>query len=461
MTNNSQITADDFSGKKVVVLGAARSGLAACSLLYDLGADVTLIDDFKSKETIALDLNIPQIKVKEAGYNPQTLDPDLLIPSPGIPDSHPLISALIERGVPVYSEVELASRFTRAPIIAVTGSNGKSTVTSMIHEMMLAGGFNSFLGGNIGIPFTANVSEERNLNPDSPVQVVEVSSFQAEHLDLFHPDVAVFLNLSPDHMDRYPNLESYGKAKLQIVRNITANDWIVYHLDDPFFRSEFESRECAIPFADHPVDKALFLKENEWIVCKNQRLIQIDELSLPGPHNIMNFIAAATAANLLGVDESVIAQVMREFKGLPHRLELVREIGKVRYYNDSKATNVAAAKVALESFKDSIILILGGSDKGATDYPGLDYLIQERVKQIIAYGQAGIRLSEIYQGFVPILYEREFGPAVEAAHQISEAGDIVLLAPACASFDQFANYEERGECFRRLVQSFSEETILA
>ncbi|MFC1535531.1 UDP-N-acetylmuramoyl-L-alanine--D-glutamate ligase [Candidatus Neomarinimicrobiota bacterium] len=461
MTNNSQITADDFSDKKVVVLGAARSGLAACRLLYDLGADVTLIDDFKSKKTIALDLNIPQIKVKEAGYNPQTLDPDLLIPSPGIPDSHPLISALIERGVPVYSEVELASRFTQAPIIAVTGSNGKSTVTSMIHEMMLAGGFNSFLGGNIGVPFTANVSEERNLNPDSPVQVVEVSSFQAEHLDRFRPDIAVFLNLSPDHMDRYPNLESYGKAKLQIVRNIATSGWIVYHLDDPFYRSEFESRECAIPFADHPVDKALFLKENEWIICKNQRLIQVGELSLPGPHNIMNFIAAATAANLVGVDVSVITQVMREFKGLPHRLELVGETGKVRYYNDSKATNVAAAKAALESFKDSIILILGGSDKGATDYPELDHLIQERVKQIIAYGQAGIRLSKMYQGLVPILYEREFGPAVEVAHQISEAGDIVLLAPACASFDQFNNYEERGESFRRLVQSFSEETILA
>jgi UDP-N-acetylmuramoylalanine--D-glutamate ligase len=461
MTNNSRIPANDFSGKKVVVLGAARSGLAACGLLYDLGAEVTLIDDFKSKKAVAQDLNIPQIQVMEADYDPQRIDTELLIPSPGIPDSHPLISALIERGVPVYSEVELASRFTRAPIIAVTGSNGKSTVTSMIHEMILGGGFNSFLGGNIGIPFTANVSEERNLNPASPVQIVEVSSFQAEHLDQFRPDVAVFLNLSPDHMDRYPDLEAYGKAKLQIVRNIATHGWIVYHLDDPFYRSEFESRECAIPFADHPVEKASFLKENGWIIYQNQRLIQVGELSLPGPHNILNFIAAATAANLLGVDVSAITQVMREFKGLPHRLELVGEIGKVRYYNDSKATNVSAAKVALESFKDSIILILGGSDKGATDYPELEYLIQGRVKQIIAYGQAGARLSEIYQGLVPIIYKREFGAAVEAAHQISEAGDTVLLAPACASFDQFTNYEERGESFRRFVQSFLKETILA
>jgi UDP-N-acetylmuramoylalanine--D-glutamate ligase len=461
MTNNSRISANDFSGRKVVVLGAARSGLAACSLLHDLGAEVTLVDDLKSKKEIELELNIPQIRVMEAGYNPQELDTDLLIPSPGIPDSHPLISALIERGVPVYSEVELASRFTSAPIIAVTGSNGKSTVTSMIHEMMLGGGFNSFLGGNIGVPFTANVSEERNLNPASPVQIVEVSSFQAEHLDQFHPDIAVFLNLSPDHMDRYPNLESYGKAKLQIVRNIATDGRIVYNLDDPFFRSEFVSRECAIPFTNQSEDKALFLKKNEWLVYQNQRLIQVGELSLPGPHNIMNFIAAATAANLLGVDVSVITQVMKEFDGLPHRLELVGEIGKVRYYNDSKATNVAAAKVALESFKDSIILILGGSDKGATDYPELEYLIRDRVKQIIAYGQAGIRLSEIYHGLVPILYEQAFDSAVEDAHQISEPGDIVLLAPACASFDQFSNYEERGDSFRRLVQTFLEETILA
>lgn len=461
MITNSQIAANEFSGKKVIVLGAARSGLAACRLLYDLGAEITLIDDFKSKKEIATELNIPQIKVSGTGYNPQTMDTDLLIPSPGIPDSHPLISALIERGVPVYSEVELASRFTGAPIIAVTGSNGKSTVTSMIHEMMLGGGFNSFLGGNIGTPFAANVLEERNLNPASPVQIVEVSSFQAEHLDQFQPDVAVFLNLFPDHMDRYPTLEAYGKAKLQIVRNIAANGWIVYNLDDPFYESEFESLKCAVPFADHPVDKALFLNKNEWIIHQNQRLIQVGDLSLPGPHSILNFLAAATAANLLGVNASAITQVMREFKGLPHRLELVAEVGKVRYYNDSKATNVAAAKVALESFNDSVILILGGSEKGATDYFELNCLIRERVKQIITYGQAGIRLSEIYQGLVPILYEREFGAAVEIARQISQAGDIVLLAPACASFDQFSNYEERGESFRRLVQSFVEESVLA
>ena len=461
MRNSSEIHTNEFSGKKVVVLGAARSGLAACRLLYDLGAEVILIDDFKSKEDIVSDLNIPQIQILEAGYDPQEIDTNALILSPGIPDSHPLISDLINRNVPVYSEVELASRFSKAPIIAVTGSNGKSTVTSMIHEMMLNGSFNSYLGGNIGIPFAANVLEERNLNPAFPVQVVEVSSFQAEHLDLFQPQIAVFLNLSPDHLDRYPNLESYGKAKLQIVKNISAHEWIVYNLDDPFFSSKFRGETRAIPFAHQPDNKAIFMKKNEWITYQDRRLIQIGDLSLPGPHNIMNFLAAATAASLMGVDASIVAHVMREFRGLPHRLELVGEFGKARYFNDSKATNVAATKVALESFSDSIILILGGSDKGAADYHELEHLIRKKVKQIVAYGQAGKRLSEIFQGQVPIIYIREFDAAVEHAHKICGAGDIVLLAPACASFDQFTSYEERGNRFRHLVQSFIGATILA
>lgn len=461
MKSNFEMPIKEYSGKKVVVLGAARSGLAACRLLYDLGAEVTLIDDFKSKEAIASDLSIPEIQIIEAGYDPRRIDADILIPSPGIPDSHLLVTDLVNRGIPVRSEVELASRITKAPIIAVTGSNGKSTVSSMLHEMMLKGGYNSFLGGNIGVPFTANVSEEVRLNPALPVHVVEVSSFQAEHLDLFQPRIAVFLNLSPDHLNRYPNLEAYGKAKLLVASNISAQGWIVYNLDDPFFCSVFTGQKQTIPYTRQLDDKAIFLVKNEWITHQNKLLIQAGKLSLPGPHNIMNFLAAATAANLMGVDDSHIARVMREFKGLPHRLELVGEIGGVCYFNDSKATNVASTKVALESFEGNIVLIMGGSDKGVTDYPELELPIRTRVKQIITYGQAGKRLSAQFNGLVPIHYIQEFDAAVEQAHTISQAGDIVLLAPACASFDQFPNYEERGERFRHLVQSFMGETILA
>jgi UDP-N-acetylmuramoylalanine--D-glutamate ligase len=455
------MVAENLINKKVVVLGAARSGLAACRLAHELGAEVTIIDDFKSELEISRELNLPQIKIKQTDYDPHTLETELLIPSPGIPASHPLISLLLKRGIPVLSEVEVASRFTEAPIIAVTGSNGKSTVTSMLHDMLHEAGFHSFLGGNIGISFAANVLEEKLLKPTAPIQVVEISSFQAEYLDQFRPAVAVFLNLAPDHMDRYPNLAAYGQAKVQMARNITNDGWIIYNLDDPFFRSEFEDREGAIPFADHLAEKALFQRTDNWILHQNQQLIEIGDLSLPGPHNVLNFLAAATAAKVMGVELSVISKVMREFKGLPHRLELVAEVGKVRYYNDSKATNVAATKVALASFSGNIILIMGGSDKGVTDYSELVNLIRERVKLLITYGEAGNRLSQLFKGLVPLHYERVFDSAVNFSRQNSRAGDIVLLAPACASFDQFSNFEERGESFRRIIQSMSEESILA
>jgi UDP-N-acetylmuramoylalanine--D-glutamate ligase len=447
-----------LTGMDILVLGAGRSGQAACRLLHALGAHITLVDDHKSRDEIAQSLQLPDIAILAGDYNAAKQRATMLVLSPGIPDTHPLVASFLARDIPVLSEIEIAGRFTSAPIIAVTGSNGKSTVTSMIHEMMAAGGFRSFLGGNIGIPFTDNILEEQRLKPATPVQVVEVSSFQAEHLVHFKPTLAVFLNLSPDHLDRYSDLESYGHAKLQLVKNMDDNGWIVYNQDDPFFCTAFEDRITASPFGSARDRAALFSIEDDWIFHRGEQFVSLSEIILPGRHNVVNFLAAATAARLMGVEAESLALVMRRFKGLPHRLERVAEIEGVQYYNDSKATNVASTRVALASFPGHIILILGGSDKGATDYPQLSELIREKTTHLVTYGQAGLRLTEIFQGQVPIRYERDFRAAVDQAREISQPGDTVLLAPACASFDQFANFEERGDTFRTIVHSYRQET---
>ncbi|UCH63740.1 MAG: UDP-N-acetylmuramoyl-L-alanine--D-glutamate ligase [Fidelibacterota bacterium] len=454
-------TANDLSGKEVLVLGAARSGLAVCRLLHATGTRVTVVDDSKTREEITRTLDIPDIAIITEGYAPDKLKAAVLVLSPGVPDTHPLATSFLERGLPVLSEVDVAGRFTSAPVIAVTGSNGKSTVTTMIHQMMAAGGFRSFLGGNIGVPFADNVLEESKLKPVTPVQVVEVSSFQAEHLECFKPDVAVFLNLSPDHLDRYPGMEAYGQAKLKLVKNMDETGWIVYNRDDSFFHTAFTGQENTVPFAFEPAEESLFTCESGWILHQGERLLPLNQLPMPGSHNVMNLLASASVAHLMDVSESAITLVMRRFKGLPHRLELIAEIDGVNYYNDSKATNVASTRAALASFDSSIILILGGSEKEATDYPELTNLISNKVKRLVTYGQAGLRLMGIFQGLVPVHFEREFAAAVEDAHRAGEPGDVVLLAPACASFDQFTNFEERGDTFRRLVLAYQRETVHA
>ena len=459
---NARTLADPgFNGRPVIVLGAGRSGQAATRLLHSCGAQVTLVDDLKPVDEITATLDVPGVRLVSGGYRPGKLVGEVLVLSPGIADSHPLAASFKERGLPIFSEVEVAGRLTAAPVIAVTGSNGKSTVTTMIHEMAAAGGFRSFLGGNIGMPFASNVQEERRLKPVTPLQVVEVSSFQAEHLDRLQPAGAVFLNLSPDHLDRYPDLEAYGQAKLRIAKNMRAEGWLVYNGDDDFFRRALEGRAGSVPFADEAADGALFAHEDGWIVHDGQRLIEVDALPLPGPHNILNFLAAATAAHLLGVPTSTITQVMARFEGLPHRLELVADVDGVRYFNDSKATNVASSRMALASFAGDIVLILGGSTKGDTDFSPLTDSIHRRVKQLITYGEAGLVIAEAFQGQVPIRYEQAFAAAVEQARQAATAGDVVLLAPACASFDQFANFEERGDAFRRILRTHQQASLHA
>lgn len=446
-----------MAGEQVAVLGAARSGVAACRLLHAMGAKVTVIDDYRDKESIRIALDLPSVEVLAGNYTNADITAGTLILSPGIPDTHSLVSDYLERGAEVISEVELASRFTQAPLIAVTGSNGKSTVASLIHRMLAAGGRRSFLGGNIGVPLAANVLKELNLQPAHPVHVVEISSFQAEHLDRFQAVAAVFLNLTPDHLDRYPDMESYSRAKLNLVDHVAPTGWIIYNHDDPIFRAALGGLERSIPFAAAHPPHAKFESRDGWITHNKTRLVPVAKLILPGPHNLLNYLAAATTVHLLEVDDQDIEAAIKEFQGLPHRLEQIGVVKGVTYFNDSKATNVASTKVALESFPGSVVLILGGSEKGATDLELLVPLLQARVKRLITYGRAGLHLAEIFQGVVPLHYEPDFTAAIRQAVADSEEGDTVLLSPACASYDQFADYEQRGEAFRRFVQNLRVE----
>lgn len=446
--------ASQYKDKNVLVLGAARTGVAVCHLLAGMGAILTLIDDNKPVDEVRSILNDLDIEVIGSGYKPAKLSGDFLVLSPGIPDTHPLVASCKQRDIPIFSEIEIAGRVTQAPIVAVTGSNGKSTVTTLIHEMLAASDFRSFIGGNIGLPFSFNVFEELQLQPINPVQVVEISSFQAEHLSQFAPLLVVYLNLSADHMDRYSDMTAYGQAKLMTSAHLAEGGKIVYNHDDEFFSKHFGNRDHTLPFSMEDCPDALYSYHDGWIYSGRNQLIASEDILIPGPHNLSNILAAATAAHQMGATDDAIKLVAARFTGLRHRLELAGEIDGVKYYNDSKATNVASARVALASFTGNIILILGGSDKGATDYIELADLIKARVKFLITYGEIGMELTQLFRSDLPLSYHQDFSEAVDTARDHAVTGDVVLLSPACASFDQFSDFEARGDYFKQIVRSY-------
>ena len=446
---------NSMQGQAAIVLGAGISGLAAARLLYRAGAKVTLADDYKSAYEIAAALDIDAVDTVGKGGDINATA-DFLILSPGISADHPLVRQFLEEGTPILSEIALAASFTEAPILAVTGSNGKSTVATLLNRMMAAGGYRSFLGGNIGVPFSDTLLEERTIDPAKPVHVVEVSSFQAEHLGDFSPTAAIFLNLSPDHLNRYADMQAYGAAKLHLQDNLMEGGWIIYNHEDEFFRTAFEDHPRAVPFGLDPGKRGRLAVRKGHVVMGRKKLAPLEELSLPGPHNLSNMLAAATAATLMGVDHGSITQVMRTFQGLAHRLELLATINGIHYYNDSKATNIASTRVALASFTGNIVLILGGSSKGG-DFGELRDALVEKVRYLVTYGEVGLTIADQFQGLVPLHYEPQFQAAVNKACDVSRPGDIVLLSPACASYDQFDDFAQRGDAFRMMVSAIEHE----
>ena len=444
----------EIRGKKIVILGLALSGAAAAKLAVRQGADVFVSDN---QDTLALqgtltDLKALSIPGELGQHSDQIYDADLWIISPGIAQDSELVQKAQSNDIPIVSEIEFASWFTEAPILAITGSNGKTTTAHLLAEMIQTDDLHGALAGNVGIPFAEMVLEDLG-NPDPRrVWVLEISSFQMEFIEHFKPYIAIFLNITPDHLNRYPSMKEYIAAKMNMWSRQTAEDFIVYNADDTILVEEIAestSRKIAFGLGHHP--EAIFQPNRTKIYTKEHAtLIEMDQLALPGKHNLANALAAATAAHLMGVPNKTIKATMSQFSGVPHRLEPVAEINGVTYINDSKATNLDAVQVALESFSQPIILLLGGLDKGG-DFRSLLPHTHNNLKEVIAFGQAKELILTALRDAVRSTSVMDLKEALELAQNCSQPGDVVLLSPGCASFDQFENFEERGDHFRSLV----------
>jgi len=449
----------DLANKRVLVVGLGKSGVASALFLQARGAKVTVSD---SKPQDQLGEEIPVlldhgIAVETGGHGERTFrGQDLIVVSPGVPvDSPPLVQARA-LGEPVIGEIELASQFLPKNIVAITGSNGKTTTTSLAGEIIAAGGFSTAVGGNIGTPAISLVEQAK---PETVV-VLEVSSFQLETIQTFRPKVAVVLNITPDHLDRHRTFEAYTNAKARIFENQQPEDFAVLNADDAASAAlAVRTRAQVFWFSrKKEVKQGAYVRDGRILFrdAKGQREIMLTaEIPLKGGHNVENVLASVCVGAVMGCDPGRIAKAVRDFKAVEHRLEYVATIRGVEYYNDSKATNVDATIKALESFPANIHLILGGKDK-SSDYTQLNDLLGQRVKRVYTIGSAAEKIESQIQG-VDVDHSETLETALRRASAIAAAGDVVLLAPACASFDQFQNYEHRGRVFKEVVHTLAAE----
>ena len=454
----------DMHGKRVLVVGLARSGRAAARCLQRRGAQVTVTD---LRPPWELQIDIPELLAGKIGmelgvHREETfLRQDLIVVSPGVPPELPELVAARRKNIPIVPEVEAASWFLEARLAGITGSNGKTTTTALLGEMLKATGFRTFVGGNIGVPLISAVDQ---LSKDG-VAVTELSSFQLETVQGFRPHVAVLLNLTPNHLDRHPSFEAYVRAKQQIFRNQTAENIAVLNADDPIVmglvpaiaaQKIFFSRKQSLP-------DGVFVS-NGHIVYRvgnlERVLLETREVELRGPFNLENVLAASAAACVLGADFDALRRAVRQFRAVEHRLEYVREIRGVEFYNDSKATSVDAAAKALSAFEQGVHLILGGKDKGAP-YAPLVPLLRGRVRCAYLIGAAADRIARELKGAVELDQAGDLETAMARAFEHAVPGDVILLSPACSSFDQFHDYEHRGRVFKELVERLASETRLA
>ena len=447
----------DLNNKRVLVVGLGKSGVASALFLKARGARVT-VSDTKSGDELRNEIPVlldHGITVETGGHGERTFrGQDLIVVSPGVPvDAPPLVQART-LGEPVIGEIELAAQFLPGQIVAITGSNGKTTTTTLTGEILNAAGLPTLVGGNIGTPA---ISLADRAKPDSAI-VLEVSSFQLETVQTFRPKVAVVLNVTPDHLDRHRRFEVYVDAKARIFENQQGGDFAVLNADDATCAT-MGSRTRAQVFwfsRQKEVQHGAWVRDGN-IVFRDQagqrEIMQVSEIPLKGVHNLENVLAAVCAGALMGSAPGKIRQAVREFKAVEHRLEFVATIRGVDYYNDSKATNVDATIKALESFPANIHLILGGKDKGS-DYTVLNHLLRQRVKRVYTIGAAAAKIESQIKN-TEVVHAETLENALRKANAAAQPGDVVLLAPACASFDQFKNYEHRGRVFKEIVRELA------
>jgi UDP-N-acetylmuramoylalanine--D-glutamate ligase len=441
--------------QRLVVLGGGESGVGAALLGVRKGYEVFVSDKGKVAEKYQAELNELGIDWEmEKHTEDKILNADLIVKSPGIPDKAPLIQQLKSMQIPVVSEIEFAAMHTQTTCVGITGSNGKTTTTMLTHRILKDGGLDVAVAGNIGSSFAREVASE-----DKPFAVVEISSFQLDDIVTFRPHIAIMTNITPDHLDRYEyKFEKYIESKFRITMNQTEKDYLIYDGDDEVIAdwlSKNETRAKKIPFSiKKKLNYGTYINNQSIMINISEERISIsqDELALEGKHNLKNAMAASTVAHLLKIRKESIRHSLSVFEGVPHRLEKVKKVDGVTYINDSKATNVNSTFYALESVQTQIVWIVGGQDKG-NDYHELLPMVNQKVKAIICLGIDNAKIIDTFQNTVELMAEtHSMQEAVKMAYQLSESGDTVLLSPACASFDLFRNYEDRGDQFKEAVK---------
>ena len=442
---------------RIVVLGGAESGVGAAVLAKVKGFDVFLSDNGKIKDEYLATLKEWDIPFEQGGHTPSlVLNADEVVKSPGIPNTAPMVKALREQGTHIVSEIEFAARYDSAKKICITGSNGKTTTTSLIYYLLQEAGLDAGLGGNIGKSYAMQVATEKH-----DYYVLEISSFQLDDAYDFRPDIAIITNITPDHLDRYDHkLENYARSKFRITRNLRPEDCFIFDSDDAITIEQLDQivvKAKMLPFSqEKEVEQGAFVRDGKIILRYEDRETEIflKELALGGRHNVYNSMAAALAAKATGISDEVIRESLKTFSPIEHRLEPVLSIGDVLYINDSKATNIDAAWYALECQTRPVVWIVGGTDKG-NDYSVLDKLVRERVKAIVCMGVDNTKIHAAFEEIVgkdKIVDTRSAEEAVKASAAFAEPGDVVLLSPCCASFDLFKNYEDRGRKFKEAVR---------
>lgn len=441
--------------KRIVILGGGESGAGAAVLAHKKGFEVFLSDFGAIKPQYKELLNKYQISWEENKHSEDLiLNADEIIKSPGIPDKAPIIYKIGEAGIPIISEIEFAGRYTKAKKVCITGSNGKTTTTSLIFHMMQKAGLNVGLAGNIGESFALQVAEN-----EFDYYVIELSSFQLDNMYDFKADIAILLNITPDHLDRYDyKMQNYVESKFRITRNLAEDDCFIFCSDDEVTVEQLKRivlRAQQLPFSLQTKINQSAWVENDHMYLNydnSEFVISINDLSLKGKHNIYNSMAAGIAGQVLKIRKDIIRESLMDFQGVEHRLEPVIKVRGVQYINDSKATNINSTWYALESMETQVVWIVGGIDKG-NDYTSLYELVKAKVKAIVCLGIDNSKIHKAFEGIVPVIVDAHSATeAVQHSYKLSSPGDTVLLSPACASFDLFENYEDRGRKFKEAVR---------
>lgn len=441
--------------KRIVILGAGESGAGAAVLAKKEGFDVFVSDMSKINDKYKKILDDHNIEWEEGHHTEEKiLNASEIVKSPGIPKEAPMIKKVMEKGIHIISEIEFASRYTNSKMVCITGSNGKTTTTSLIYHIFKEAGYDAGLAGNIGKSLALQVAEDPH-----EYYIIELSSFQLDNMYDFHANIAILLNITPDHLDRYDFcMQNYVDAKMRIIQNQTENDSFIYWNDDPIIKKELEKydiKAIVFPFSELKENGSIgYIEEGKYIIEKPTPFnMEQEELSLSGKHNIYNSLAAGIATNIAGIKKEVIRKSLSDFPGVEHRLEKVTKVGGVQYINDSKATNVDACWYALESMKTPTILIVGGKDKG-NDYDAIKPLVKEKCVGLVYLGADNKKLHDYFDNMgIPVRDTHSMKECVQACYEMAKPGDTVLLSPCCASFDLFKNMEDRGEQFKTLVRN--------